>query len=258
MKSFTTAISLLSILPVPERWTRNISSSTIYFPLAGMIIGAIYYLISIGLIRAGIQDQWLTIAVLTAMIVLTRAFHMDGLADMADGFWGGSTKEQILRIMKDSATGVFGVIALVILLLTKWTSLNFLIKGNTFWILISAAMVSRFSMVVLSGWLPYARKEGTGHAIISHTTWKHVFISLAYFVPLMLFIFGPGSLVLILIGALVSGIIGYFSRIKISGVTGDVLGATCEIVETLLLAITPFLQSYFFPDYWVSPLLVYI
>ncbi|MDH4199266.1 MAG: adenosylcobinamide-GDP ribazoletransferase [Spirochaetia bacterium] len=245
MKSFLASVSLLSIIPVPHRWTRNISTCSVYFSLTGFLLGAIFYAAAIAMKTMQMRSEWAAFLILLLMIVITRGFHLDGLSDMADGFWGGKDREHILKIMKDSSTGVFGSLSLILVCLLKWIAIRFIIEQNHLWIFISSAAVSRFSMTLLSGFFNYARKNGTGGVVIQSTSMRHVVIAFLYCLLIMGFFTGYGALYIIFSGAVISMIIGLYSYFKIKGITGDILGASSEISEALLLAITPNLLIFF-------------
>ena len=123
----------LTVLPVPGRDAGNMASSLPWFPVVGLILGWIlcglahaaqYVVDMVGPIFA--PDTWypstpwhggVAALLLIGGVVLTRGLHLDGLADWADGFWGGHDRDTVLRIMKDSHTGAFGNIAVTCMLL---------------------------------------------------------------------------------------------------------------------------------------------
>lgn len=249
MKSFFTSVSILTIIPVPVQWTKNISSCSVYFALTGFLIGFLYYGAAWALKIIHVREEWAALVLLFLMIFITRGFHLDGLADMFDGFWGGRDKEHILIIMKDSSTGVFGVLSLILICLLKWTAIKFILHQNSLWIFISSVVISRFSMTLLSGFFSYARETGTGGIVINSTGLRHVVIAFIYTALFLFLLVGYGSFIIIWSGCLISTGIGIYSYFKIKGITGDVLGASSEITEGLLLAITPNLVL-FLPDYF--------
>src|ERR1700712_3963673 len=128
IRIFFTALMYFTRIPCPK-WVDHseeyLNKSSRYFPLVGIIIGAIS-----GFTYWGFQ--WILpgeIALLLAMIasiLATGAFHEDGFADVCDGFGGGWTKEKILLIMKDSRLGTYGVVGIGLMLLLKWTVLKYL------------------------------------------------------------------------------------------------------------------------------------
>ena len=113
-------------IPCPKFTNHNpeyINKATRYFPLIGWIVGIISYLAY--LLSAYLFTPSIAIVIsLIAGILTTGAFHEDGLADVVDGFGGGWTKTKILDIMKDSRVGAFGAIAVILILLLKYTALH--------------------------------------------------------------------------------------------------------------------------------------
>ena len=112
-------------IPCPKNIDHNpdyINKATRYFPLIGWIVGAISFLVYY--LSSFVFDPPIAIVLsLVTGILVTGAFHEDGLADVADGFGGGWTKSKILEIMKDSQVGAFGAISLVLILLLKYVAL---------------------------------------------------------------------------------------------------------------------------------------
>jgi cobalamin synthase len=109
---------------------------------------------------------WLPSPVVAVLIIavsarLTGALHLDGLADMADGFGGGHTREDVLRIMRDHVIGAYGAVALILLILLKLAALSALINddGDATYLII-APVLGRWASTPLGHFLPYARREG--------------------------------------------------------------------------------------------------
>ena len=159
-RGLVTALRTLTILPVPGDDSETPADALPWFPAIGAALG----IIICGLL--GVME-YLTksspgpaVVAVAASVFLTRGLHLDGLADCADAFWGGWDRERILAIMKDSALGTFGTIALVLVLLAKWCSIAALIdSGALNWIII-AMTVSRAVQVDLATGHDYARPEG--------------------------------------------------------------------------------------------------
>jgi len=158
------AVMFLTRLPVSRLVKydlEHLSKSTVYFPLVGAIVG------SVGALTLWIASLKFpsTLAVLISMaatILLTGAFHEDGLADSADGFGGGYTKERILEIMKDSRIGTYGAIALWLFLTAKLLLLSEIFKQDdslALATLIVAHLLGRYSSLPLIFTLDYARSE---------------------------------------------------------------------------------------------------
>ncbi|HED31299.1 MAG TPA: adenosylcobinamide-GDP ribazoletransferase [Prosthecochloris aestuarii] len=229
-----TAFRTLSVLPVPGKDARDFSRSLYWFPFVGLVLGGIQ---SIGA-WVGIQAGWPEVGavlVLIAGLFLTRGIHADGVADLADGFFGGRDIASRLRIMKDSATGAFGVLALGSLLLFKWVVLVRLVQvGALNWI-VAGCVCARLVQVLLASSMPYARNEGgTASDFVHGAGWRHMVTAAVTTAVLLVLLpgFSPLFLVVALAAALISaGGCAVLSYVKIRGVTGDVLGAASEFTE---------------------------
>ena len=240
MRRLLAGISFLSRLPVPGNLTfdaADVGKATLLFPLVGALLGGIQ---ALGAITFGARlPAFLAAALLVALSALvTGALHLDGLADMADGFGGGRTREDVLRIMRDHAIGAYGAVALIVVLAIKVAALTTLIPTVDGWrVLIAAAALARWGSVPLSRLLPYARREGGG---LGAARTDHV---------------GPLELLgsTVLAGAFAFGLCGWqrggilwagaaFVSLangrmcldRIGGVTGDTLGANTEVCEAIV------------------------
>ena len=106
------AIGFMTRLPVPYR-EAPLAQSVWAFPLAGAVVGALSGLVLWGALTLGLTPLVAAFLALAASALVTGALHEDGLADCADGFWGGYTPERRLEIMRDSRSGAYGVLALI-------------------------------------------------------------------------------------------------------------------------------------------------
>lgn len=260
MKRLVTAVMFLTRVPVPGKWNidaADVGRSTAFFPLVGAGIGAVQCgLLAITLrISQYVEQHYghpyvfpapvLAVLIVTSGVLMTGALHLDGLADMADGFGGGRTREDVLRIMRDHAVGAYGAIALVLALALKIVSIVSLIEhGFACRFLVVTPALARASIVVLGFLLPYARSaEGGLGGIAQYVRMVEVlssaFTALALTVWLGLW---RGGIALALT-ATVSFWNARVCRKKIQGVTGDTLGANVEICEALVLAAGAILNS---------------
>src|SRR5262249_2024460 len=145
MKRFVAAVMFLTRLPVPGHWNidaSDVGRASAFFPLIGAAIGAI----QCGVLAGALQiARWagklsghlpalpapvLAVVLVTLGIFITGALHLDGLADMADGFGGGHTRDDVLRIMRDHAIGAYGGIALTLVVALKIASIVSLIEHD--------------------------------------------------------------------------------------------------------------------------------
>lgn len=203
-----------------------------YFPLVGWIVGgvaAIVYLAS---------DVVLTksIAVLLSMIstiVLTGAFHEDGLADSVDGFGGGHAKEKILEIMKDSRIGTFGALALISVLALKFLFLYEIDSVVLPFVLIAGHSTSRFVTAIFLYTHKYARvNDATSKSGDVSQEMSLAELGIAgVFGLLPLLLLDVKYFLAIIPMLIIRQVIGYNLNKKIGGFTGDTLGATQQITE---------------------------
>jgi adenosylcobinamide-GDP ribazoletransferase len=239
------AIGFLTRIPVPvfvHRNEANLRRSARWFPAVGLLLGLIY-----------VAAAWLATPHFPALVVaiflliidafLTGALHLDGLADMADGFGGGRTREDVLRIMRDHAIGSYGATALILLLLCKAACLSELIlRKHALLVLIVAPTLSRWSILLLGRSAPYARRgtddvsSGTGGLSQWISRFDLIF-GTASCIPLP-FIFGmTHTLALWLSVSLVSLFMARICSRRIQGITGDTLGANVVISEAIQFAV---------------------
>jgi len=250
LRGLVTAIRTLTILPVPGRDAEKFSNSLFWFPLVGLLVGSIEAMLAWGVTRAS-WPEMAALFVLGSGIVLTRGLHADGLADLADGFFGGRNREAALRIMKDPNVGSFGSLSLIIMMLFKWICLLELVRYGAFGMITAGVMLARTGQVLLATWLPYARPEGgTATAFVEGARWPHLLVAfLSAFV--LLFILSGFDLPragLMMLSAVMSILwVGLLSRRVIGGVTGDVLGAGSELTESFVWFVAVLMLRFPFP-----------
>ena len=233
LEYFFGAIRFFTRLPVPG-WVGHSSEalqrSTRYFPMVGLIVGAIAALVFA--LTALVWPK--TLAVLASMattLYLTGAFHEDGWADMVDGFGGGWGKLRILEIMKDSRIGSFGAVALVILLLAKFCALVEIELRLVPLALICGHAVSRLCATTLLYTLDYVRDEGKSKPLATGIgRGELAFAALTALLPLLL-LPPRQALVGVLLAALATLWLARLFKRQIGGYTGDCLGATQQLAE---------------------------
>ncbi len=246
-RDITLALALLTRLPLPHHpsGARAPSAAAWAYPLVGLVVGGIALLVGWCLEYLGTTAPITAAFVLLTGIVITGAMHEDGLADCADGFWGGWTVTRRLEIMKDSQIGTYGVIALAMSLLLRWYVLTMLIdKGMLLPAVLISAVMSRAAMVWVMHRLPNARQNGlsaqTGRpGGIPTVAALGLGVIAAIMAPEVSFVW------LVLFAGLVTLGAGLIARRKIGGQTGDVLGATQQMVEvTVLVAIDVMISTW--------------
>ena len=230
------AAMLLTRLPVRGRPTDPAARAAWAWPLVGLAVGLVSSLLGLTVHAIGATPAVAATLTIAASVMLTGALHEDGLADTADGLWGGHDAARRLEIMRDSRIGSYGVIALVLVLLLRWSLIaTALIQGQVLPVLLAAAIASRTAMAVLMRWQPHARADGLSRGA-GRPPANAVWIAL---VPagLALLPFGVAGLAAAVLAALVLAGLGHFVRAKIGGQTGDVLGAAQQLTEIAILAV---------------------
>ncbi len=238
MGGIVTAFRTLTILPIPGVDARSPASALYWFPAVGLVIGCMQF----GAAAAAsflCLDRWPELAALAAVgtgVLLTRGFHLDGLSDWADSFGSIADRDRMLAIMKDSRVGVFGVLALTLQLLSKWILITQFMEMNAPGWLIAAGIISRAMQVEMASSAPYARPEGgLGLAFVSGSNRRHRITALVFSLFITVCSFGAAGLAVFLAGLVVCRMMVRSSRRRLGGVTGDLLGACSEWVETAVL-----------------------
>lgn len=207
-----------------------------FFPVVGLIVGTGAALLHIFL--ATHLSRWAAaFFVVLFTVLITGGLHEDGLADAADGFGGGTSREKILLIMRDSRMGAYGGIALALSLVGRVVFIASLPLPQVPYYLVAAAVLARWTPLPLSYFLPSARAQteqqidGQG-ARIAHIT------STASLIVGTLFSFSAAVLLLKMqaiapvLGTIgITGLTGLYYKRRIGGVTGDCFGATVQLDE---------------------------
>ena len=221
MRSLLAAIMMFTRLPlwrivnVDKRYFTDVIK---YWPLVGFLTGTV----TGGVLWLAAQIVPLEVACILAIIariLLTGALHEDGLADFFDGFGGGTSKEKILAIMKDSHIGCYGTIGLVLYFILYYSLLSSFDPAMIFPIVIAADCFSKLCAAVMVNTLPYVRKEEESKIKLVYTLIPFFFLKDASFCFAMI------PAILTAIG------LRFFLKIKIGGYTGDCCGASVLIIE---------------------------
>lgn len=236
LRRFLLAIQFLTRLPVPARLAtteEELGRAAAFFPLVGIIVGAGTAGVYVLALRVVSVSVAVAIALAFAAFI-TSGFHEDGLADTFDGLGGGWTKQRALEIMRDSRIGTYGALALIFLVLGKYTILTELRLEQTWRWLIVAHAASRWTVLPLCMWLPYARPEGQGKLVAKQITFSTLLIgSLTFLLALLLFPWRT-ALIAIAVTTVVTFLSGLYFKRRLGGITGDCLGAANQMTELLL------------------------
>jgi len=235
---FRTAGAFLTVFPVANRVEMDaarLARSMGWFPAVGLLLGL---LLVIGnwalsaLLPRAVVDGLLILLLITA----TGALHLDGVADLFDGLAGGRDRESTLRIMKDSRVGAIGVVALVMVLLLKYLSLNQLPLAQKNAALLFMPAAGRWCQVFLANCATYIRPEGgTGSAFVANVGRPQLLGASLILLLAVLLLFSFKGLLLLGLLLLDGTLLWLYFERRLGGVTGDVLGASAELTEVVFL-----------------------
>lgn len=233
LKLFLLALSFYTRIPCSQSLDyKQLPQATVYLPLVGWLVGGImassFYL-------ADLLWSQITAVILAFImgIFLTGALHEDGFADVCDGFGGGWGKQRILEIMKDSTIGVYGVLGLVLILLLKISLLGVMLPAAVPLVLVVGNSISRLPPLLLMKRYNYARNNDSksSGAVYKPNLHELAGATAIALLPLALL---PVLCVLAIIPVLaVNWYLGSYFYRHIGGYTGDCLGASQQIAETV-------------------------
>ncbi|MEL6463428.1 MAG: adenosylcobinamide-GDP ribazoletransferase [Pseudomonadota bacterium] len=227
------ALVLLTRLPLPALPNHAFAHgarAVWAYPIVGLVLGLILSLLAFVFGAFGLPGAVIAGLLLGALVMLTGAMHEDGLADTADGLWGGHDPAGRLEIMKDSRIGAYGVLALIIVMGLRWLGL-----AEVSWSgIIAALMLSRAAMPPLMLALPHARDNGLSHSVGAPELAPVLVAVLIGGVGAALCAGAAALLAALVVGG-VTLMMGWIARVKIGGQTGDILGATCVLSEVAVL-----------------------
>ncbi|BDI31709.1 adenosylcobinamide-GDP ribazoletransferase [Capsulimonas corticalis] len=210
-----------------------------FFPAVGMVVATIAAGVYAAGQALGLNPLAVAVLTVTASAMVTGAFHEDGLADVCDGL-GPHTREDALRVMRDSRIGTFGGVGLWMLLTLKASAIMSLEPGRLWGALVAAHMLARWSSLPMSMALPYAREaKGANAGIAALVTWRETLIATVITLAVIGRWLGMVHGAMLFLGAVaMAAATGWFYRKKFGGITGDCLGATNQLAEatTLLMA----------------------
>ncbi len=243
VKRFVTALQFLTIFRVrkyEDVSEGDLAESMVFFPLVGFLIGVILVYADLGL-------QWIVpetlgnALILVVLAVITRALHIDGLADTSDGLMGGRDRESRLVIMRDSRIGTAGVLSIIFLVLIKYLSLNTLFHEQKTIALLMMPLFGRWSQLLMMYRAEYGRPDGMGRAFVGHVRGTGLLAATALTLVLSSFVLVHDlatwllAVVIICAVLLFTVLCRWYVVGKLGGVTGDAVGAVSELNETMTL-----------------------
>lgn len=242
IKAFFIALQLMTRIPAPVYFhikehdsEKLFGWSVLFYPLVGLIIGALLILLSSMLSFLSLPSQGLIEAglILTLWVLITGALHLDGLADSADAWLGGyGDQQRTLEIMKDPYCGPAAVVVLLLVLLLKFLAI-IVVEWE---VLLLAPVLGRTAAMLLLATTPYVRQGGMGESAVNNLSKMAVWVVALLVIVLSVVLLEKSGL-----GLLLLFVIGYLFRLmmikRINGTTGDTTGALVEVMEVSTLII---------------------
>ena len=240
MRRLVLALQFLTILPWPRvqvRHAEDLGGSMAFYPIVGAALGSVM----VGVYVVGSEvfpDGVLRAALVVLLIILTGGLHLDGFADVCDGFYAGQSQADALRIMKDPHLGTMAVVGIISVVIMKVVLLSHLPAALVCSALLIFPAIGRGGMVWGMWMAPYARPEGgTGEAFFRTLGLRQVWMATVLLGAwAVLFAGWPAFILLGLALGATRLFVGYCDR-RIGGMTGDTLGALNELLEVLTLTL---------------------
>jgi adenosylcobinamide-GDP ribazoletransferase len=247
MKNFITALQFLTVVrvkkdhPVEEG---DLAKSMVYFPLIGFLIGLILIYADKAFAFIVLPQNIANLLLIVIITLVTRALHIDGLADTLDGLMGGRDQASRLEIMKDSRLGTAGVLGIVCVLSLKYMCLNNLYNSEKIAALLTAPALARWSQTFMAFGTNYGRGQGMGKAFVGHLRTESFAVVSAIAAGLTAFVIvredvrSLALFICLIAGVVLTSYVGrrYLVR-KLGGMTGDAIGAVSELNEVLVFLI---------------------
>ena len=236
------ALSTLTLIPVSvaDPTAADLKRSVVFYPFVGALLGFLLFLLH--LIPVGHDLQALVI--LVAWVLLTGAFHLDGLGDSLDGWFGGRNPQERLKIMKTADLGTYGMVGITLTLIAKYVLLDHLLTRDhadplmsqdhsSLW-MIAIPTAARWAVCSACsiGKTP-AGNKGLGSKVLGLSTTDFLFATLLTLI--LIFPLKWALLGVFLITAVISAGVSELSRLRIGGLTGDGMGAMIELSEVGIL-----------------------
>lgn len=254
MRRFLGILQFLTRIPIKVNlgFDEEFDKGIVYFPLVGLVLGILYFLVMrISIVLFGNYIA-ATFTMLTT-VILTGGLHLDGLGDTFDGIYSYRNKEKILEIMKDSRLGTNALLAILFLILLKIGFLYKNISFNNMYPIILMPVFGRLGSVFASYKNKSPRENGMGNAFLNKVSNKQLIItitSVVLFIIIITFFFNLRNIVfsfdficklyiynlafIPILWLLVRSYTKYITSI-IGGITGDILGSVCELSELIYI-----------------------
>jgi adenosylcobinamide-GDP ribazoletransferase len=238
VKRFILMLQFFTSIPLPfklEVTNEDFGRGLVFAPIVGLLVGLLLWAAYSFLVMF-FPVYVSLVFVLVLYIVITGGLHLDGLGDTFDGLFSRRSKERKLEIMRDSRVGMNAVLAVVSILGMNMAVLSSLDRQVIPAVLVLFPVAGRMGSLIGSGISKYARNtDGLGKSFTDFCGIKEIIIG--FFASFIIFYLFSGYMGLILCGTstITALAVTRIFTSRIGGATGDILGAVCEINQTLFL-----------------------
>lgn len=245
------AFALLSRVPMPfiKRTDSQVAQASLWFyPLVGLVLGATLLLVAVACVAYHPKVPLVALAglLLFVWVIFTGAIHLDGLGDTADAWVGGMvSRERTLEIMQDPRSGAMGVVAIVTVLILKFSALLALLQQAyvapswNIWLLLAGLVwvpaAARASILPMMASLTYVRAQGMASQTQSGANWLKAGVWVGLLALLAVPLLQAKVILVLLFWCALVAYLRYLFKQRLGGYTGDLLGATVELLEAFLL-----------------------
>lgn len=224
-----TAFAFFTRFPVKEGVFRPEASLT-YLPLVGAFLGGILYILE-NWTRPHLSPEMRALVLLFVQYFLANYFHFDGLMDTLDALSAGADRKRRLEILKTPEIGALGFLFGFFFLLGEYLFLKKILAYGMSEVVFFKPLFGRLGLLAGMVFGRPAKSEGLGQIFLSHQAKNR---AMPAFVVLFFFLFWFYALKVVLVSAGLLMMVSYFKQ-KFGGLTGDLLGALCEVSELLFL-----------------------
>ena len=232
LREFAAAVQFMTRIPVPAfRYEPElVLSSAKFYPIVGVVV-ALGAIAVQWLLRPHLPMTLTALAVVIYLVAITSGFHEDGLADVADAFGGGWTRERMLDIMHDSRIGSFGTLAIVLSVAARWGLLAAMPVGRVPWYLLAAHVLCRWTTLPLGTFMDSARSDGLGARLAHKIPRSSAVIGSVLAFGIAGWALRWQAVAPIVAASVITLLSGLYYRSQIGGITGDCFGATNQLAE---------------------------
>lgn len=240
-QSFLLMLQLLTRIPINRNLPcerENFKIGSAFFPIIGLLIGCIQAVVYLTANIIFSSEISIILSIISGVLV-TGALHIDGLGDTCDGFFSLKDRERVIEIMKDSRIGTYACIAIILDIMTRYIGLSALSSDKILYTIISAPVIGRTMIVLISYKGKNAKPNGSGNLFIGNVDLKQLLPAILLCIAIFSFMNGIRTTLIVVISTIIMiFLFRGFCYKKIMGLTGDNLGAANEIAELVTIILS--------------------